>query len=390
MNSMTEKNLQIFKAESAKNPDLTNEFERADVEAQEVTKLATWFKDAPAGARLIFESLPINEQKIAISRIYQKKNNKRLEGCFLSLYGSSVGQFNELRKTLGADDVSTCQTEKEVLQNCYEFYEPKLADSNEFTDFYVGAYDYLLQEKQGKEYSFGLEKDKNKETQNGLTKVRNQPKLTSIYLDTIKALASSDGVVTHEIIQINDNIGMGYQLKKDQRITIEMARNMMGEVISGITSVIDKADDKLLYDLEDSGVGQETNYSAVSHFGEQAKTAGETYASNGCPEYARSKQTEQSADATSEHDAMFQAFNISENPNSFGKPKVDVCRITNCPSRGDEEWWPKKTLVGGCSICVSCHKLFEDGKSPEIIYDIKKSEKEKVLDKLRKNKSKPH
>lgn len=379
MNSMTETNLRIFKSESAKNPDLIEEFERAEVEAKEATKLATWFKNAPTGAYLIFESLPISEQKIAISRIYQKASNGKLQGCFVSLYNSSVGQFNELRKILGADDVSTCQTEKEILQNCYEFYEPDLTAPSEFIDFYVGAYDYLLKEQQGEQYSFGLKKDKSKEKQNGLLKVRSQPRLTSIYLDTVKALASSQGVVTPELIQINDSLGIGYQLRKNQIITVEMAQSIMSEVILGITSVIDKANDKLLNDLEHSDTNQETNYAAVSHYGEQAKISGETYASNGCPEYGRSNSTEPSADMNLEYNAICRAFNIREKLDNFGKPKTGVCRILNCPSRGSLGWLPNKTLVGGCDICVCCHKLLGKGKSPKIIYAEKKSKEEKAL-----------
>jgi len=384
MNSMTETNLRIFKSESAKNPDLIEEFERAEIEAKEATKLAAWFKDAPTGAYLIFESLPMNEQKIAISRIYQKANNGQLQGCFVSLYNSSVNQFNELRKTLGADNVSTCHTEKEILQNCYEFYEPDLTTPNEFIDFYVGAYDYLLKERHSEQYSFGLKKDRSKEKQNGLLKVRSQPRLTSIYLDTIKALASSQGVITPELIQINDRLGIGYELKENQTITIEMAQSIMSEVILGITSVIDNASNKLLKDLEHSDINQETNYAAVSHYGEQAKISGETYVSNGCPEYGRSNSTETSADMSLEYNAIYRAFNIREKLDNFGKPKTGVCRILNCPSRGNLSWSPNKTLVGGCDICVCCHKLLGKGKSPKIIYAEKKLKEEKSLKKQAK------
>lgn len=384
MNSMTDTNLQIFKSESAIDQNLIAEFERAEVEAQEVTKLVAWFKNAPIGANLVFESLPIGEQKFAISRIYQKIDDKRLEGCFVSLYNSSVGQFNKFREGLGISD-STCHTENEILQNNYEFYEPKLTPPEKFIDFYVGVYDHLLQEQKGKQYSFGLETNKTREKQNGLFKVRKQPKLTSIYIDTIKALASSNGKITPELAQINEKLSLGYKFNNGHDITVEMAHNIMSDVILGITSVIDRADDKLLNDLVNSNTGQDANYAAISHFGEQARASGETYASNGCPEYGRSSANESDSanDANLEYDTIYQAFNTREKLDNFGKPKIGVCRIPNCPSRGDLSWLPDKTLVGGCDICVCCHKLFGKGKKPQKIY----TEQEKAR-KLERDKQK--
>jgi len=381
MKSMTEKNLQIFAAESAKNPNLRDEFERAEIEAHEVAKLVAWFKNAPIGANLVFESLPIGEeQTFAISRIYQKNNERHLEGCFVSLYSSSVGQFNKFRETLCAD-MPACLNEKAMLQNNYEFYEPALTTPDKFIDFYVGVYDRLLQEQTGKLYSFGLETDETKEIQNGLLKVREQPQQTAIYLDTIKALASSNGKITPEIMQINNSLNLGYQFKINQGITINMARNFISDVRFNIVSVIDKAPKELLNNLADSKTGQDANFAAASHFGEQARTAGETYASNGCPEYGRSSTTEsESANDTGfEYNAICQAFNIREKLDNFGKPKIGVCRINNCPSRGDLSWLPDKTLVGGCDICVCCHKILGKGKSPEKIYANKKQKEEKRI-----------
>lgn len=377
MKSMTEKNLQIFNDESMKNPDLKDEFERAEIESQEVTKLSNWFRNAPTGSCLIFESLPIGEQKFAISRIYQKSSKERLNGCFVSLYNSSVDQFNKFRKEL-RPDASTCTTEKEILQNQYEFYNPKLDTADKFIDFYVGVYDHLLKEKNENQYNFGLESDNNKEVRNGLLKVRSQPKLTSIYIETIKTLASSQGRVTPELIQINDSLGINYPFKKDQPISIEMVHDIMSGVILGITSVIDRANDELLNDLENSNTSQEANYSAIYHYGEQAKATGEIYASNGCPEYSRTNApTEAKSETNYEYNSIYQAFNISEKMDNFGKPKIGVCRIPNCPSRGDLSWMPDKTLVGGCDICVCCHKLFGKGKSPKIIYTDRELQKER-------------
>lgn len=385
MDSMTQTNLRIFESAASNSPKMREEFIRAETEAQEVTKLAAWFKDALVGAYLIFESLPIGEQKIAITRIYQKASSELLEGCFVSLYSSSVEQFSQLRGKLGAN-IATGATEKEVLQNNYEFYSPDLTQPDKFIDHYVATYDQLLQGQQDKHYSFGLEKNKEAEKQNGLLKVRSQPKLTAIYLDTIKTLAASQGVVTPELIRMTDKLDTSYPLKEGQSIVKEMAHDIMSGVILGIASVIDKADSKLLGDLEHSDSGQGANYAAISHYGGEARAAGETYASNGCPEYSMSNNAMATSDVTSEASAIQRAFGIQKTPNNFGVPKIGVCRILNCPTRGELSWWSDKTLVGGCDICVSCHKIFEKGKSPKNIYDDEKRKTEQAAKKVAQKK----
>lgn len=396
MDSMTRTNLQIFETAAASSPKMMEEFIRAETEAQEVTKLTAWFKNAPVGAYLIFESLPIGEQKIAIARIYQKASNNLLEGCFVSLYSSSVEQFNRLREKLGTT-TATGTTEKEVLQNNYEFYSPDLTQPDKFIDHYVATYDQLLQEQQSKPYSFGLEQDKPAEKQNGLLKVRSQPKLTAIYLDIIKTLAASQGVVTPELIQMTDKLGTSQPLKEGQSILQEMAHDIMSEVILSIASVIDKADSKLLGDLEHSDSRQGANYAALSHFGGEAKAAGEAYASNNCPEYSMSNNATVTSDAISESAAIQRAFGIQKTPDNFGTPKIGVCRILNCPTRGELSWWSDKTLVGGCDICVGCHKIFEKGKSPKNIYEDEKRKTEQAAREIAKkqratdkSKDKPH
>lgn len=376
MGTTLETNLQIFEQDFADVPDMADEFTRVKSEAQEVAKLTVWFKEAPIGAYLIFESLPIGGQKFAISRIYQKTDYNRLEGCFVSLYNSGLDQFNELRMELNPE-APLGQTKAEILENHYQFYDPTLTQSNKFINHYVETYDRLLQTKNDRQHSFGLGQDKEVEKQNGLQKVRSQPKLTSVYLDTIKTLATSQGVVTPELIRISDKLGIGYHLDENQAISAEMARDIMGEVILSIVSVIDRADNKLLDDLEYLDTGTGASYGAISHYGGQARADGETYASNGCPEYSRSDLVKSSS-ADSEYSAIIRAFGFQKTPDNFGKSKVGVCRIANCPSRGDVGWWPDKTLVGGCDFCVGCHKFLEKGKSPEKIYSDKKREQETV------------
>lgn len=389
MKSMTNNNLQILKEEAVDNPALQAEYIRAEIESQEVKKLIDWYKSAPIGSNLIFESLPIGTQKFAITRIYKKDSDNRLEGCFMSLYNSSVDQFNQLHKSLSTN-VPICKNETEILQNNYEFYDPSLLNSNDFIDHYAKTYDKLLKSKDNKNYSFGIETDKNNQKKNGIQKVRNQSRLTSTYLDTVKILASSNGIATPKLIQINDRLNTGYKLAEKQNISTKIAHDILSNVILGIASAIDKADEALLTNLLDnasqSNDSSEANFATVTYYADQAKTSNETYASNGCPEYTRnSTDNHATNNADSESSMIEQAFNINRNlPNNFGKAKIGVCRIPNCPSHGEISWWPDKTLVGGCDICLCCHKLFGKGKSPQETYAKNEIAKKKQVKNRRK------
>ena len=377
MNSMTANNLQIFAAESTQNPGLTAELARAEIESQEAMKLANWFYGANIGSFMVFESLPIGEQKIAISRIYRKTSQVGLEGGFVSLYNPSVSHFNRLRDVM-SPGISGTDNELDILRNNYEFFHPEVASTDEFIDYYVDVYDKLHCEKDGNVHSFGLPTDGVKLKRDGLDKVRSQPGLTSIYIEAVKALANSGGKVSQGLISINEDLGIGFDFIDGQRFTIRTAHDFLVKTISGIVSVIDRADVVLLSELESSGSGQSSNYAAVSYYGGQATTAGETYSSNGCPEFGRSSNDTANS-AGSEQNALKSAFNTWGNLEDFGKPKIGVCRIAGCPSHGEYHYIHNRTLVGGCDICVGCHKLFKQGKSPDKIY----SERQKKAEKQR-------
>lgn len=369
MKKMTSTNLRIFTDEAIKNPDMAPEYERAKLESLEVTRINEWFTSASIGSCIVFESLPIGSQKFAISRIYRKSDERNIEGCFVSLYNPSVDRFNEFRKSLCVESHS-CKDEFEILANPYEFYAPELNSKEDFTNFYVGLYDNIMNESDGKNYCFGIETDRDKQKINGLEKVRSQPKLTAIYLDTIKALTEGGGLVTPKIIGINESLGLGYRINEGSRINIDLAKNILSDVIAGITSVIDRANASLLEDLENFDTSKDASYQAVSLFGEQARTEGEKYESNGCPEYSRQTQSIADDNSVNERQVIEKAFDIKgEEIRNFGTPKIGLCRIMNCPSRGEINWLPQKTLVGGCDICVCCHKIFAQGRLPKSVYN---------------------
>jgi hypothetical protein len=389
MNSMIKNNLKILAEGLITNPDLKDEYDRAKIEAQEVDKLTDWFETAPIGSHLVFESLPIENQEFAISRIYQKKTSRTLEGCFVSLYNPSINLFNELRDILDTNALTTCKTKNEVLQNNYEFNSPnrlKTAGFSSFTDYYVEIYDQLLESHDEKQHSFGLEKDKKAEMQNGIQKVRNQPNLTSTYLEVIKTIARSDGLATSELIEINDLLNTGYKLKNKQALSNKIIHDIMSKTILGIAKAIDENDINFLNNLKKTNVDSGANFAAISYYSRQAQTAGETYSSNGCFEYIRDSTNQE---ASYENNALERAFWMGQElPDEFGKPKIGVCRIANCPSHGDGWILPNKTLVGGCDICLCCHKMIVHGESPEKIYAEEKLKKEQKIEKDKATKAK--
>lgn len=353
MKEMTRNNLRIVSEESSIDPTMGRELTRAQSESAEVDKLIDWFDKAPLGSSMVFESLPIGPQEFAIVRIYRKIGKKNLEGSFVSLYSADIPTFNLLRKTITGENAG--ETEEEILANSF------VVEGSDFDiDKYVDLYDQALNNKNGKQHFFGLTGDV---TENGLEKVKKYPGLTSIYTETIKTLASSGGVVTQGLIDLTGKLDLGIRLQKDQTISCELAREILRDVTRGIASVIDRAGKELLADLATT-TERNASYSAVAYYSSQAKSDGVTYSSGGCPEYART----QSENGNSESTTISESFDTYRGLKNFGKPKVGVCRIQNCPSRGNWTFFPDKTLVGGCDVCVGCHKLFAQGKNPTSIY----------------------
>jgi len=377
MKLMTENNLQILASEQMRNSDLSNELARAEVEAMEVDKLSTWFMVAKPGDFLIFESLPIGKQKVAISRIYQKLNEDCLDSSFVSLYEPSVELFNNLRKNLGLGK-SDCQSELDVLGNEYAVHNHEPKSMEQFIDTYVETYDGILSEREGEKHRFGLNNETNTGIDEGISKVRKQPRLTEVYIDAIKSLADGRGKVSSDILRINEKLGLGFKFRQGDAISVKVARDVLSEIIRGVASAIDRADVDLLFDINQPDSSSGMSYAVVSHYGSEARSEGVSYESNACPEFSSTNPFGVAGEANkSEFDSMLGAFNPMDIPNKFGRPKIGVCRINNCPTRGESKYVHNKTLVGGCDICVHCHKIFEKGKSPEKIYDEKLKEDKK-------------
>jgi len=240
-----------------------------------------------------------------------------------------------------------------------------------FVNKYVQTYDGILNTETGQNHSFGLQsKDV---VDNGISKVRRQTKLTSIYVDAVRAISSGQGRVTSELIDITNNLDNNRGLVINQPLTVELIRTVLENIAAGIASVVHRADGQLLRNLESDRSDQDTNLASISHYSGQAKSEGATYSNTGCPTVGRNNQASESNGG----DMMIlgAVFNLLQSPDNFGRPKIGVCRISNCPSRGELSWWHKRTLVGGCDICVDCHKIFEKGKLPQNVYQKQQAKK---------------
>ncbi|NTW62211.1 hypothetical protein HGB25_02270, partial [Candidatus Saccharibacteria bacterium] len=275
MVDMTRTTLQTINQRLSTDSLLKRELIRAKAEASEVTKLTEWFENAPIGAHLVFESLPIGSQQYAISRIYQKVGNTQLDGSFVSLHNADIEQFNELRKSLTGQAAG--QTEEDILTNNFEVAGEHFKNAGEFVDHYVAAYDRLLLVKTGSDHAFGLP-DNGSALQNGIEKVRKHPKLTDIYITSVRIIASSEGVVTPTLQNLTDKLGINNgTIKEGDVVTTQLARHILDKVASRIASTIDRADISSLEELNKTDVSPDAGYDMASHYGDQAEQAGETY-----------------------------------------------------------------------------------------------------------------
>lgn len=360
----TDKSLPRLRAKLAENPGYLDEYKRAKLEVNEIGLVDDWFKRAGEGEFLVFESLPLAaDEDFAVTRVYQRVDNM-LEACYFSLNNPDTGQFNSLRKKLGVKD-SGCQSALDVLAKPYLISSPGLETTSDFVDHYVGIYDQLLSEKNQKNYSFGFETGVGDQNQNSFERVKSQKGLLSVFSRTIETLADSSGRVTPEIARICEDFEIT-GLQEGQFISSQKAREILKAVSLGVVCSIAKVDKKTLRDLEDPECSNEANYDTVVYGSDEATANNETY-DPVCPTFEMTS-TQSVGQAGVESNSIDGAYGYHNRPSNFGKPKIAVCRITNCPSRGESRYVPNKTLVGGCEICVHCHKLFGKGKSPEMLY----------------------
>lgn len=370
---MNQNCLRSMKSELHGKPEHQIQIDRAEAEMREVETLINWFSSAAIGENLVFESLPIGEtQEFAVTRIYQKINQNKLKGNFLSLYNSDIEQFNSLRQQFKVDTSSRNQIE--MLQNYYQINTTNLPNPDDIIDYYVNTYDQLLGDKNNKKYNYGIEKNQNDKLQNSIEIVKSAPGQVNIYLDVLESIKSSNGIVTPKLMYINEKFKTKNKLTLGQNLTVPLIREQLKEAIFSIASTFDNAN---LSELVATSHDSSSSYDTASYFNKVARASGKTYDSIGCPEFTGNSNTNNSSDSLSEGEIFSMSFMSIGRPKNFGKEKIGICRIDNCPSRGKFEWWPDRTLVGGCSVCLHCHKIFQKGKNPKDMYS-QKSKKTKA------------
>lgn len=365
MVEMTGNNMRILKLESMYDSSLMPEYERAKLEVEEVAKLAGWYESAKIGSCFVFESLPMGKQKVAVTRIYQKTADGRLNGCFLSLHNPNVDRFNGLRQKIGVIGHSDLHTELDILKNGYQFHHERLMNLEDFVDFYVDAYDELLLEQSGKIHRFGIETSDTPRIENGIEKVKSRPDLISNYVEMLTVMRNSEGVVSPDLFRMCKRFGIGENLSIGENMKTSTYRVLLKGLIKYMTRTID-------------GVDASSNYSG------EAGVSNRSYDSLACPEIditLRSNSGESGATYNRmtrfEQRALLWAYGIYEDLVDFGVPRIDNCKTKNCPSHRET----KPCVVGGCGFCKECHKILgrEEDSNPERVYK-KEEEKTKRLE----------
>ena len=259
----------------------------------------------------------------------------------------------------------------EILGAPYEIKNPKLQTTDDLIDYYVGTYDELLSKKYQKNFSFGYESPDGSKNQNSLEMVKSQKNLLTVFTKTVEMLAESNGLVSSELSRVCTDFNIN-GLFEGQPISSHKAREILKAVSLGVIGSIATVDKEILEELESPSCGYDASYDTAAYSSNQASTNGDTY-NTLCPTFGMSSGKSESQ-LGEESRALLLVYGVHDKLGNFGKPKIGVCRISNCPSRGNSKYIHEKTLVGICDVCVHCHKLYEKGKIPDKVYDEKTRE----------------
>ena len=104
--------------------------------------------------------------------------------------------------------------------------------------------------------------------------------------------------------------------------------------------------------------------------------AKETARPSGCPTAGeRAARDANSAGGGNSAASMGGTGSGSKNTSAENKAKWrwtrDVCRIGNCPTKGEDPHAPLKTMVGPCKVCYGCQKKFDEGLNPAEVYAVR-------------------
>ena len=338
MKQMVQTNMEIKKRKTRNQAELL----RAEQECAEIESLLSWFKEAELGSYMIFESMPIGEQTMAVAMIYQKLSDKTLSGNFISLYNPSIDNFNLLRKTLGQK--SEFDKASDFLGNYYTL------DSSYSVSEYITYYDLILDNQSDEKHRFGLS---SKDFVDTREKIEKNSVLLKPYMELIHILGNCGGRVNHELIDFcsKTKLRLGGQLVNLSMydcISTNDARKMIENLQNSIVHEIDD----LIKSKKDISVSSDV-YNTLGDSGSVVAELGISYSNSACPENTGEDISENVA-SQSEISILYNIFN-NESLKNFGESHYGHCRIKNCPNHG------KIGIVGGCDICPYCHAMFQKG-----------------------------
>lgn len=317
---------------------------RAKMESEEVNRLNNWFDGAEADDAYIVESMPITDNETyTIVRIYQKVSTNVLIEHIVTLHNSSVDIFNELHYQLGAN-VPESQTPLELLNKMYTHRPPKSGNFSNFLDQYVATYDSILTGRNpGKDFNFGLEGSQRPDSGDDMAMVRRQTALRSIYLDSIRALGTSGGDVTPQILNINKKLNLGMSLEQGSVISASLARNLLDSSLQYIAATLNRAPEVTLNMLALTG-SRASAIESAGYYGGEAKANGIRF-EGACPSGPGSAAAQEAA-------ALAHGHRITKDPT----------KCVTCPECRKTVDLPKNLLKKNIYHCVECKATYKNGQ----------------------------
>lgn len=319
-------------------------YKRAKIESEEVDRLNNWFDGAEADDAYIVESMPITENETYTTvRIYQKVSAHVLIEHIITLHNSSVDVFSELHHQLGAN-IPESQTPLGLLDKMYAHCPPESDSFSDFLDQYVATYDGILTGRNsGKEFNFGLERSERPDSGDDMAMVRRQTALCSVYLDCVRALGTSGGYVTPQILDINKNLNLGMGLDEGSVISAPLARNLLDSSLQYIAATLNRAPEATLSMLASIG-DKASAIESAGYYGGEARANGVRY-EGGCPSGPGSAAAQEAA-------ALAHGHRINKDPT----------KCVTCPECRKTVDLPKNLFKKNIYHCVECKATYKNGE----------------------------
>ena len=303
MKQMVQTNLEIKKRKTRDKAELL----RAEQECAEIEALLAWFEEAETGSYMIFESLPVGEQTMAVSMMYQKLSSNTLSGNFVSLYNPSIDNFNSLRETLGQK--SEFDKASDFLGNYYTL------DSSYSVSEYISYYDLILDSQSDEKHRFGL---LSKDFVDTREKIEKNSMLLKPYMELIHILGNCGGRVNQELIDFcaKTKLRLGGQLVNlsiYDCISTNDARKMIENLQNSIVHEIDD----LVKSKKDISVGSDV-YNTLGDSGSVVAELGISYSNSACPENT-GEDISETATSQSELSTLYNIFNNNVDDETFEK-----------------------------------------------------------------------